>query len=89
MTTSNIILMEYNAQQRCFHYNHYNGKGRGFQSEPLTNGWVPLIFIDDTAASSKQFYDETNGLIGLEIEDIIDGIIDCLQRLNIPYKTIQ
>lgn len=89
MMTSNIILMEYSAQQRCFHYNYYNGKGRGFQSVPRSNGWMPLVLINDTAAYSKQFYNETNTLIGLEPEDVREGVIACLQRLNFPYKLIQ
>jgi len=83
-----IILMEYSPEQVCYHYNYFDAKTRRFRDKPFSNGWAPIVLIDEDVAGDGRFCDETDKLKGHSVEYVRVGTVEILTRLKLPFETI-
>lgn len=79
------FILEFNEQQQCFHYNHYNEKTKSYGSEPKSYGWITVIHNCnyEIAENFLKYIDWKNiRKIGIVSKDYI---LDAEEKFN-PYE---
>ena len=50
-----MFLLEYSEKQHCFHYNYFNSRRGGLQSELFINDYRPITIVPEDIATESWF----------------------------------